>query len=458
MQYSFDKYSYHYKTLLQLGTPLIVGQVGTIVLGFADTLMVGRHSVEELAAASFVNTIMAIVLVFALGFSYGLTPMVGQLYGKGDTESIGGVVKNGLLAATTTALLILAALFAVYINIDRMRQPVELLPLMRPYMIVNMVSMPFVCWFNTFKQFFEAVGDTKAPMYVILAGNVANILGNYVLIYGTPFTPEMGLLGAGLSTMASRMLMCAGMGAMFFMERRSREFSQATLRAKVSRRMFAVINRQSWPVALQMGIESSAFALTGVMAGWLGATVLATHQILVTVSQIFFMVYYGITSAVSVRVSFYVGQGDFGRLRQVTAAGFHIVLLIACSISVPVFLLRNNIGYLFTDSDEVAQLCAGIIYIMVLYQFGDGMQMTYAGALRGTANVKPMMYIALVSYFVVSLPLSFLLGIHMGYGMTGIWTAFPVSLTIAALLYYYFFNKRVARLEAGAKPRAAKQA
>ncbi len=451
MRYDFDNYSYHYKTLFRLGAPLIVGQVGTIVLGFADTLMVGRHSVEELAAASFVNTIMAIVLVFALGFSYGLTPMVGQLYGRGDTESIGGVVKNGLLAATTTAALLLAVLFAVYINIGGMGQPEELLPLMRPYMIVNMVSMPFVCWFNTFKQFFEAVGDTKAPMYVILAGNVANILGNYVLIYGTPLTPEMGLLGAGLSTMASRMLMCVGMGAMFFMERRSREYSRAMMQAKVSRQMFVRINRQSWPVALQMGIESAAFALTGVMAGWLGATVLATHQIIVTVSQLFFMVYYGITSAVSVRVSFYVGLGDIAKLRRVTAAGFHIVLLIAFCISVPVFLLRHRIGYLFADSDEVARLCASLIYIMVLYQFGDGMQMTYAGALRGTAKVKPMMYIAFVSYFVISLPLSYLLGIRLGYGMMGIWVAFPVSLTFAALLYYYFFNKRVAELEKEAR-------
>ena len=113
MTYNYNKYSYHYKTLLSLGTPLVVGQVGTIVLGFADTLMVGHHSVTELAAASFVNTIMAIILVFALGYSYGLTPIIGRLYGQGNTEKNGAVVKHGLLAAATTSVILLAVLYLV---------------------------------------------------------------------------------------------------------------------------------------------------------------------------------------------------------------------------------------------------------------------------------------------------------------------------------------------------------
>lgn len=199
MAYSFINYKYHYKNLLSLGFPLIVGQVGTIVLGFADTLMVGHHSVRELAAASFVNTVMAIVLVFAMGFSYGLTPIIGQLFGRGDTEKTGCVVKNGLLAASTTAAVLLLVLAAVFFNIRSMGQPEELIPLMRPYLIVNMVSLPFVCWFNTFKQFFDAIGHTKTSMYIMVAGNVVNILGNYLLIYGPGIMPELGLLGAGLS-------------------------------------------------------------------------------------------------------------------------------------------------------------------------------------------------------------------------------------------------------------------
>lgn len=449
IQYDINKYRYHYKTLLSLGAPLIVGQVGTIVLGFADTLMVGHHSVDELAAASFVNTVMAIVLVFAMGFSYGLTPLIGQMFGRGRTDGIGSVVRNGLLAATTTSLVLLAVLLAVLLNIRSMGQPAELIPMMRPYLIVNMVSLPFVCCFNTFKQFFDAIGHTKTSMYIMVAGNVVNILGNYLLIYGPGAFPELGLLGAGLSTMLSRIMMCAATAAIFLFSRKYSAYSQAMRRAAVSRAEFMAVNRVSWPVALQMGMESSAFALTGIMAGWLGTIALATHQIMITISQLFFMVYYGITAAVSVRVSYYIGQGETGELRRVAAAGFHIVFLIGCLVTVPVLLLRHDMGYWFADNSEVAEKCAQVIILMVIYQYGDGMQMTYANALRGTAYVKPMMFIAFFSYFVISLPTSYLLGISMGYGIVGIWTAFPVCLTVAALLYYYFFRRKVAALQAG---------
>ena len=447
MTYNYDKYSYHYKTLLSLGLPLIVGQVGTIVLGFADTLMVGHHSVNELAAASFVNTVMSIVLVFALGFSYGLTPIIGRLFGRGDSREVGAVVSNGLYAATTTAGILLAVLLAVFFNIERMGQPAELIPLMCPYMVANMVSLPFVCWFNTFKQFFDTIGHTKTSMYIMVGGNVANILGNYVLIYGHWGLPEMGLLGAGSSTMSSRILMFIAAAAIYFLIGRYSVYSRATRETRFCRRDFLGINRVSWPVAIQMGMEAAAFALTGVMAGWLGTTALATHQIMITISQLFFMVYYGITAAVSVRVSFYIGQNDIKELRKVAAAGFHIVLLIGCIVCVPVLLLRNDMGYWFADSPAVASLCAEVILIMIVYQFGDGLQMVYANALRGTGYVKPMMYIAFFSYFVISLPISYVFGISLGYGIVGIWSAFPVCLTIAAFLYLHFFRKKVRMLE-----------
>lgn len=448
MTYNYNKYSYHYKTLLSLGMPLVVGQVGTIVLGFADTLMVGHHSVTELAAASFVNTIMAIILVFALGYSYGLTPIIGRLYGQGNTEKNAAVVKHGLLAAATTSVILLAVLYLVYINIHRMGQPEELLPLMRPYMIVNMISLPFVCWFNTFKQFFDGIGHTKTSMYIMIAGNILNIGGNYLLIYGPGPMPELGLLGAGISTMASRIIMFFAAAAIFLFTKKYKIYSSAMRNSRFSKELYRTIDKQSWPVALQMGMESSAFALTGVMAGWLGTTALATHQIMITISQLFFMVYYGITSAVSVRVSYYIGQNDVKQLRDVAAAGLHIVLLIGAIVVIPVLLLRNDMGYWFADSKEVAEMCAQVIILMVIYQFGDGMQMIYANALRGTGYVKPMMYIAFVSYFIISLPTSYFLGIYMNFGIVGIWTAFPICLTVAAVLYYYFFKKKVNSLTA----------
>lgn len=446
MTYRFSNYSYHYRTLLNLGIPIVIGQVGTIVLGFADTLMVGHHSVRELAAASFVNTIMAIVLVLALGFSYGLTPIVGQLFGRGDNERIGVVVRNGLAAAALTAAVLVGALAIIYINVGNMGQPEELLPLVRPYLAVNIISVPFVCWMNSLKQFFDAIGHTKTSMYILLGGNVTNIIGNYLLIYGPGALPELGLLGAGISTLLSRVAMCLTALLIFLAANKYRAFSSAFRRGNIERAIFIDVCKKSLPVSLQMGMESAEFALTGIMVGWLGTTALAAHQVMITVSQVFFMVYYGIAAAVSVRVSYYIGQGEIAQLRKVAAAGFHIIVAIGCVVSVPVFLLRGNIGFAFANDATIASICAQVTIIMLIYQFGDGLQSNYANALRGTGHVKPMMYIAFVSYIVISLPLSYLLGIRLGFGIMGIWSAFPIGLTIAGTLYYLFFVKRVRKL------------
>lgn len=446
MAYRFSNYSYHYRTLLNLGIPIVIGQVGTIVLGFADTLMVGHHSVTELAAASFVNTIMAIVLVLALGFSYGLTPIVGQLFGRGDNERIGVVVRNGLAAAALTAAVLVGALAIIYINVGNMGQPEELLPLVRPYLAVNIISVPFVCWMNSLKQFFDAIGHTKTSMYILLGGNVMNIIGNYLLIYGPGSLPELGLLGAGISTLLSRVAMCLTALLIFLAANKYRAFSSAFRRGNIERAIFIDVCKKSLPVSLQMGMESAEFALTGIMVGWLGTTALAAHQVMITVSQVFFMVYYGIAAAVSVRVSYYIGQGEIAQLRKVAAAGFHIIVAIGCVVSVPVFLLRGNIGFAFANDATIASICAQVTIIMLIYQFGDGLQSNYANALRGTGHVKPMMYIAFVSYIVISLPLSYLLGIRLGFGIMGIWSAFPIGLTIAGMLYYLFFVKRVRKL------------
>lgn len=433
----------HYTALLGLGVPIIIGQIGTIVLNFADTLMIGHHSTVELAAASFVNNILILVIIFALGFSYGLTPVVGNLVGRGEHDRIGGVMRTAMAANTMLAALILVVVSVLYLFLDRLGQPGELLPLMRPYLLVNIISLPFVCWQNTFKQFYDTIGDTKTPMYVLVGGNILNISGNYVLIYGAFGFPEMGLLGAGISTMFSRMVMFAVFAALFFRARRYRVYGRGFRRSRFDGVVFRRLNALGWPIAAQMGMETAAFSLTAVFVGWMGTVSLAAHQIMLTVSQLFFMVYYGLAAAVSVRVSYFHGQGDMGAIRTTTAAGFRMIILVAAVVAVPIFLLRGTVSLWFNDSVEVCLLVSQTIIPLILYQFGDGLQCTFANALRGMSCVRPMMYAAFFSYFIVSLPLSWLLGIRLGYGLVGLWYAFPVCLTTAGVLYYLIYRRQM---------------
>ena len=444
-RFQVRQYITHYRSLTSLGLPIIIGQTGTILLSCADTLMIGHHGTDELAAAAFVNNMFNLVLLFGLGFSYGLTPIVGNLFGREQSPRIGETVKNALAANSLLALLLGAVVTMLYANIGNLGQPTELLPLMRPYLLVLFVSLPFVCWFNVFKQFSDGITDTRTPMWILLGGNILNIIGNYLLIYGKLGLPELGLFGAGISTMLSRVIMTIVFAAIFFLSKRYRIYRVGFIQGKVNRTAFLEQNKLGWPLALQMGMESAAFSLSSIMVGWVGATALAAHQIMMTISQFFFLVYYGMGAAVAVRISYFNGQHDYTAARRSANAGFHLVLLIAMAVSLPVGLSRNIISYLFSDSAEVCHLVAMTIIVLIVYQFGDGLQCVFSNALRGLSDVKPLMYIAFFAYFIVSLPLGYLFGITLNMGLVGVWLAFPFGLTTAGILYYTAFKRRLAK-------------
>lgn len=436
----------HYRALLGLGLPIVIGQIGVIVLGFADTIMVGHHSSVELAAASFVNNMFNLAIIFSTGFAYGLTPVVGRLFGEKKTFETGQVLKNSLLANTVLAAVVCALLLALYLNLDRLGQPDELIPYMRPYFMVLFVSLPFVLWFNAFKQFSDGITDTKVSMWILLGGNLLNIIGNYILIYGKLGLPEMGLTGAGLSTLISRILMVVAYVVLFFFTNRYRHFRKGFSTGKINRADFTLLNRLGWPIAAQMGMETASFSLSAIMVGWLGSTELATYQVMIAVSQICFMMYYGMGAAVSVRISNFLGQRDFYNVNRTANTGFHIILVMIICTSVPIYLLRHHIGGWFTDDASVSLMVAQVIVPFLLYQFGDGLQINFANALRGIADVRPMMLFSFIAYFVISLPLGYIFGFTLNWGITGIWMAFPFGLTSAGIMYYLRFRYKVKTL------------
>lgn len=298
----------------------------------------------ELAAAAFVNNMFVLVLLFSMGFSYGLTPIVGSLYGQDEKSKIGIMLKNSLAANLFLSVVLMAVMALLYLNIGHLGQPEELLPLMKPYFIVNLVSIPFVACFNTFKQLADGTTDTKTAMWILLGGNLLNIIGNYLLIYGKCGLPEMGLLGVGLSTMLSRILMAVTFVVIVFRSKRYRIYYQGFVTGKINRRDMRHLCGLGVPLGLQMGMEAAAFSLSSVIVGWIGTAALAAHQVMLTVSQFFYMVYYGMAAAVAIRVSYFAGQRDYEALNRSTVAGFHLILLIAFAVSVPVMLLRGDIG------------------------------------------------------------------------------------------------------------------
>ena len=430
----------HYKELARLGAPIVIGQLGIIFVSFVDTFMVGQHGTNDLAAASFVNNMFNLAIIFATGFSYGLTPIVGKLFGKGKREEAGGMFKNALLANSTMSLMLMLAMSVLYINIGNLGQPTELLETMRPYYIALLVSIPFTLLFNAFKQFADGITDTKTSMWILLTGNMLNIAGNYLLIFGKCGLPELGLLGAGISTLLSRVAMLAIALAIFFRSKRYRIYATGFRQMSISRMRQKELYHLGLPIAAQMGMEAASFSLTTIMVGWIGTTALAAHQIMVTVSQLGFMVYYGMAAAVAVKVSNYNGAGETANIRRVAAAGFRLITLMAVITSTVIFVLRNDIGALFTDNTDVVLLVAQLTTPFILYQIGDVMQCNYANALRGITDVKPMMLFAFIAYFVISLPAGYIFGFILNWGLSGVWMSFPFGLTSAGVMFYLRFS------------------
>ena len=425
-----QKYREDYSATIKIGVPIVLGQLGIVVVGLVDNIMVGHFSTSDLAAASFVNSVFNIPILFGMGFSYGLTPLVGQFFGRGDKFRVGGLLRNSLLANFMIGLFLSVAMGIMYLNVHRMGQPEELLPLIRPYFLLQLTSLVFVMMFNSFKQFADGITDTKTSMWIMLSANLLNIIGNSLLIYGVWGLPALGLTGAGISTLASRIFMFVAFAILFFRKQSYRRYLVGYHRTTYNTGDLKVLNRMGMMVGLQMGMETALFSISGVMIGWLGTVPLAAHQVVASISTLGFMVYYGVGSAVSIRVSNFFGRGDIAGVRRATLAGTHLLGLLAISVSVFFLLVREHIGWLYTSSEDVVNLVAVLMVILVFYQFGDSLQIIFANALRGVADVTSMAVISFIGYFVIALPVSYICGFVLDWGIEGIWLGYPVGLTL----------------------------
>ncbi len=434
------------KRLLVLAGPIVIGQLGVVLVSFADTFMVGHYGVKELASASFVNNLTMLLVVTGLGFSLGLTPLVSEAEGRADRKLAGALLRNGLKSNAVLAALVFIVMVVLYLNLDNMGQPEELLPLIKPYYIVVSVSILCTYFFNAFKQFTDGLTKTKVSMTVIIASNVMNIAGNYVLIYGKAGFPEMGLLGAGISTLAARIFTVAAMAGYVFFNKRMKEYVAGFRSKAESRGLLGKVTRLGIPIGLQMGMETASFSLVVILVGKLGTTELAAHQVMVTISQICYMLYIAVASASAIMISSFNGRKMFREISLTSRAAYVSVLGLTVICAGSVILFLRPLSSLFTESGIVTDMVTTIALPFLLYQFGDGLQIAYANALRGLQKVKPILPIAFVSYFIISIPASYVFAFPLGMELPGIWYGFPISLTFAGIFYYITYRKAYIKL------------
>ena len=429
-----SKYKANYWSLLKLAVPIIIGQLGGIITGLADTIMVGQHSTEELAAASFVNNVLNAFIIFGTGFSFALTPLVGENLARNKKYVAAAWKKNSLVANLLLSFVLIGILTVIYFNIDLLGQPAELLPLIKPYFIISMISVVFVMLANSYRQFVEAITDPSVSMWILLSGNLLNIVGNYALIYGKFGLPEMGLIGAGYSTLASRIFMLAAFIVVFLSKPSYRAYRRGFKRMWVMPNRLLRITKIGMPIAFQQGLEAATFSLTAIMVGWLGSTELAAHQVVISISTISFTTYLGLGAATAIKTSYYKGARDLEQVRKTTVAGVHLGIVVSTLTCIVLYLLRNDISYLFSDDPVVSTFVVMLLPILMLYQYVDGAQIVLANALRGLSDVKSIMWISFVTNFLIAIPAGYILGFPLGMGIQGIWLAYPIGFLFSVAL------------------------
>lgn len=428
------KYGSNYKSLLKLAIPIIIGQLGGIITGLADTIMVGQHSTAELAASSFVNNVLNTFIIFGTGFSFALTPLVGENLARNKKYIVSAWLKNGIVANLILALVLVGILTVIYFNVEHFGQPEELMPLIKPYFVISTISIIFVMLANSFRQFVEGITNPSVSMWILVTGNALNILGNYLLIYGKWGLPEMGLMGAGYSTLISRIFMFAMFVLVFLLRPSYKAYRKGFMRMWVLPNRLIRVTKLGVPIAFQQGLEAATFSLTAIMVGWLGSTELAAHQVVISISTISFTTYLGLGSATAIRTSFFKGAKDWNQVRKTTVAGLHLGVIVSTLTCLALFIFRNDVSYIFSSDPNIATIVVMLLPILMLYQYVDGAQIVLANALRGLSDVKPIMWISFITNFLIAIPAGYLLGFPFGMGIRGIWLAYPIGFVFSVLL------------------------
>lgn len=424
-----------YKKNLTLAVPVIFAQIGQVTVNLTDNMMVGHVGTTELAAASFAINVFHIGMLFGLGITMGLTPLVGQAYNAQKPELVSGWLKNSMLVHFLSAILLAFVMSSVVFFMGHMGQRPEVVKAAIPYYLIMVASLVPMLMFFSIKQFFEGIGNTKIAMVITIIANLVNIGLNYVLIFGKLGFPALGLNGSGVATFIARLMMPFLFILIVLKMPSFKVYIITALKAHFDLTKMKRMMSVGLSIGMQMVIEILAFSFGAIMLGWISKEGLAGHQVAIGMASMTYMISFGMASGTTIRVSHAFGEHDQSELKRTIFASLHLVIAFMSIMGILFIVLRNHLPLLFTSDPAVVAIAASLLIVGAFFQIFDGMQVVLLGALRGMADVRVPMYIAFFSYIVVSLPLSYLFAFILHFGYPGVWIGFVFGLSTAAVLF-----------------------
>lgn len=458
------------RATLALAFPIVVGQVGQILMGITDSVMIGRVGKVPLAASAFANGVCNLVFIVGIGLLLPVAVLVARAHGARAPRECAEYLRHGLALAAVVggaAVLLLAALGT---QLHRFGQPAEVTAEVGPYLALLTASLLPSFFFQVLKQYSEALGHPWAPMGILLGCVGLNAGLNWIFIYGHFGSPALGLAGAGIATLLARLLAVLILWRWLmgrtelraewpsFARRRGAAADAALAEAAPARESGAGADNPAWlarlsgarlremlhigvPAAGQWLFESGAFTAAAIMMGWLGTVPLAAHQVALSCAGFTFMFPLGLSSAVAVRLSKTLGEGRLPALRPIGfgALGAGLVLMSGFGL---VFAFGGGwIARGFTPEADVIALSAQLLVVAAIFQVFDGGQVVGAGALRGLHDVKIPTLITFVAYWIFALPVGYFLAFRTPLGSVGVWAGLAAGLGCAAVLLGWRFHR-----------------
>ncbi|TLP80366.1 MATE family efflux transporter [Maribacter sp. ACAM166] len=454
----FQKYTKEFSYNVKLSVPVILGMLGHTFVQLADNIMVGQLGTAELAAVSLGNSFVFVAMSLGIGFSTAITPLVAEADGAGNKQDAKSSLKHGLVLCTVLGLSLFGLILLAKPVMHMMKQPTEVVALAMPYLDLVAFSLIPLIIFEAFKQFSEGLSQTKYPMYATIVANVVNIILNYLLIFGNFGFPEMGIVGAAVGTLVSRILMVFYLWFILKRKEKFRFYVTGFNFAKIEKKVMRKIIELGFPSSLQMFFEVGIFTSAVWLSGVLGKNAQAANQIALNLSSMTFMFGMGLGITAMIRVGNQKGLGNFKELRRIAQSIFFLTFLLEIFFAALFILGRHWFPSLYldvgditniADNTEVLVIAAELLLVAAFFQISDGVQVVVLGALRGLQDVKIPTVITFISYWLIGFPVSFYLGLYTDLESTGIWIGLLTGLTASAIMLYLRFNYLTKKLIAG---------
>lgn len=433
---------------IKLAAPITAGQLGMILTGFFDTLQIGGLGPEYIAAGGVSNTIYWLVTLLGMGVLFSVSPLVSEALGEQKAWKAIGVFRSGVLVAVLGALLFTGVMYLFTVHFSVFRQTEQITALSQKYLYIVNLSTPAFFLFTVSKQLLDGMGRTMVGMVINLCGLALNIFLNHIFIYGHLGAPALGIEGAAIATSITRWTLL--LAILLFIWRDSklqqlRKEFKGHIEAQKS--YIGPVLRIGIPYGLQIFWEAASFSVAHIMSGWTGENNLAAHQIAINLASVTFMSVTGVSAAGTIMAGYSYGAKDAAGVRTAARSVFMLTLILELFYAALFLGGHKLFPHMYTNHAEVIHVASGLLILAAIFQLSDGFQNVIAGVLRGVQDVIVPSAIAFVSYWMVMVPLGYVLAFYGGLGVHGIWMGMIAGLTLAALLLLWRYRWRVKHLQ-----------